>query len=303
MQRTSMILLFWAVPTTACGDIYVSVNGSVNGHVTQHDGQVVTVVDGGLSPDPLVPATHGGTDSLTYGSISGSVTASIGVIKAYSASTEVQTGFANDYATIQADATVLDGLPVPGTGLKNLSFSMGLGGTVSTPAFAGSGFLAAEILAHYSVEDSSGNTLLYLHYYNLGTDNVVTGSIVVPGGAMLQLQYDLTAYTYDNGISGYDTAEVDYSGTAYYYAVDLTDPGTALVGSSGYTYTFPNPGDLNCDGAVNAFDIDPFVLALTDPTGYAAAFPGCIILNADCNGDGLVNAFDIDPFVLILTGG
>jgi len=32
-------------------------------------------------------------------------------------------------------------------------------------------------------------------------------------------------------------------------------------------------GDLNCDGAVNNFDIDPFVLALTDATAYAAAWP------------------------------
>jgi len=41
-------------------------------------------------------------------------------------------------------------------------------------------------------------------------------------------------------------------------------------------------GDLNCDGAVNPFDIDPFVLALTSPGGYAAAYPNCNILNADC---------------------
>jgi hypothetical protein len=63
------------------------------------------------------------------------------------------------------------------------------------------------------------------------------------------------------------------------------------------------PGDLNCDGLINAFDIDPFVLALTDATGYAAAFPSCDRMLADCNADGLVNAFDIDPFVLLLTGG
>jgi agmatine deiminase len=62
-------------------------------------------------------------------------------------------------------------------------------------------------------------------------------------------------------------------------------------------------GDLNCDGAVNAFDIDPFVLALTDAEGYAAAYPDCDIMNADANGDGAVNAFDIDPFVVLLTGG
>jgi len=61
-------------------------------------------------------------------------------------------------------------------------------------------------------------------------------------------------------------------------------------------------GDLNCDGAINAFDIDPFTLALTDPAGYAAAYPNCDIDLADINADGQVNAFDIDPFVDLLTG-
>ena len=62
-------------------------------------------------------------------------------------------------------------------------------------------------------------------------------------------------------------------------------------------------GDLNCDGSVNVFDIDPFVRALTDPPGYEQAYPHCDIMLADANCDGLVNAFDIDPFVLCLTGG
>jgi hypothetical protein len=61
-------------------------------------------------------------------------------------------------------------------------------------------------------------------------------------------------------------------------------------------------GDLNCDGAVNTFDIDPFVLALTSPAAYAAQFSYCDYTLADCNGDGLVNAFDIDPFVALLVG-
>ena len=62
------------------------------------------------------------------------------------------------------------------------------------------------------------------------------------------------------------------------------------------------PGDLDCDGLVNSFDIDPFVLALSDPAGYAAAYPDCYLLNGDCNEDGLVNSFDIDAFVALLTG-
>jgi len=63
-------------------------------------------------------------------------------------------------------------------------------------------------------------------------------------------------------------------------------------------------GDTNCDGAVNNFDIDPFVLALTDPAAYAATYPGCDVRTADTNGDGLVNNFDVDAFVAcILAGG
>jgi hypothetical protein len=61
-------------------------------------------------------------------------------------------------------------------------------------------------------------------------------------------------------------------------------------------------GDLNCDGLLNAFDIDPFVLALTNPEAYSQDFPECDVNLADCNGDGAVNAFDIDLFVAILTG-
>lgn len=60
-------------------------------------------------------------------------------------------------------------------------------------------------------------------------------------------------------------------------------------------------GDMNCDGVVNNFDIDPFVLALTDPDGYAASYPDCDITLGDANGDGAVNNFDIDAFVGLLT--
>ncbi|MEW6250696.1 MAG: S8 family serine peptidase [Planctomycetota bacterium] len=60
-------------------------------------------------------------------------------------------------------------------------------------------------------------------------------------------------------------------------------------------------GDMNCDGVVNFDDINPFVLALTDPAGYAVAYPNCNIMNGDINGDGVVNFDDINPFVAILT--
>ena len=67
-------------------------------------------------------------------------------------------------------------------------------------------------------------------------------------------------------------------------------------------------GDLNCDGTVNLFDIDPFVLALTSASNatpfddYYAAWPTCDAMLADINADSSVNLFDIDPFVALLTG-
>ena len=59
-------------------------------------------------------------------------------------------------------------------------------------------------------------------------------------------------------------------------------------------------GDLNCDGAIDFFDIDPFVTALVNPGDYATLFPDCDINAADVNGDGTVDFFDIDPFVGLL---
>jgi hypothetical protein len=47
---------------------------------------------------------------------------------------------------------------------------------------------------------------------------------------------------------------------------------------------------------------DAFVLALTDPAGYAMAFPASELTNADISEDGEVNLFDIAPFVALLTG-
>jgi len=44
---------------------------------------------------------------------------------------------------------------------------------------------------------------------------------------------------------------------------------------------------------VDFYDINPFVLALTDPAGYALAYPTCDIMHGDCNGDLLVNFLDI----------
>jgi hypothetical protein len=61
-------------------------------------------------------------------------------------------------------------------------------------------------------------------------------------------------------------------------------------------------GDLNCDGQVGFGDINPFVLALSNPAAYAAAYPYCALLNADINRNGTVGFDDINPFVALLSG-
>lgn len=61
-------------------------------------------------------------------------------------------------------------------------------------------------------------------------------------------------------------------------------------------------GDMNCNGVVSVGDIAGFVLAITNPAGYAAQYPDCFIYNADINGDGVISVGDIGAFVALLTG-
>mgnify|MGYP001191602666 CR=1 FL=1 len=91
--------------------------------------------------------------------------------------------------------------------------------------------------------------------------------------------------------------------------LEMTGGEFSIVGGfwTPSTPAFPT-GDLGCDGVVDLFDIDPFVLALTSATedppfaSYHALHPNCDPLLADINGDGSVNLFDIDAFVALLTG-
>ena len=55
----------------------------------------------------------------------------------------------------------------------------------------------------------------------------------------------------------------------------------------------PTPGDLDRNGVVDMFDIDPFVELLIE---------GLFQPEADLNGDGVVSLLDIAPFVILLKG-
>ncbi len=61
------------------------------------------------------------------------------------------------------------------------------------------------------------------------------------------------------------------------------------------------PGDFDGSGVVDTQDINPFVFALTDSSGYEAAY-GVAARVYDLTGDVVINTEDINPFVAALTG-
>ena len=81
--------------------------------------------------------------------------------------------------------------------------------------------------------------------------------------------------------------------------------GVAIVDLGADEYASLPIGDMNCDGAVDFADINPFVLYESNLGAWLATFPGCDPRIGDINGDGTYGegSFgDINPFVALLTG-
>ncbi len=86
--------------------------------------------------------------------------------------------------------------------------------------------------------------------------------------------------------------------------VHVTIKAVRVVGTVTATAYKYKVGDLNCDDAVDAGDIDPFFLGLADPLTYAGVLPQCdLVKTGDINGDGAMDAGDIDAFFTLLGGG
>lgn len=83
-------------------------------------------------------------------------------------------------------------------------------------------------------------------------------------------------------------------------ALTLFKPGTPTTITVPFSNGAYRLGDMNCDGALNFKDINPFVQGLGDPAAWLAAHPGCPIENLDLDGNGIVNFKDINPFVGLL---
>lgn len=69
-----------------------------------------------------------------------------------------------------------------------------------------------------------------------------------------------------------------------------------FINSMPFPFYVP-PGDANCDGKLNGLDIEPFVLAISNPSAYSSAFSSCDILDIDMNADRVINMDDLVPFV------
>jgi hypothetical protein len=95
-------------------------------------------------------------------------------------------------------------------------------------------------------------------------------------------------------------------GGGWRYVDDPETPDTGagygpIIDIGAFEFQAGHPrGDTNCDGRVDFFDIDSFILALFDPAGYDLAYPNCNLANANANGDGQVDLFDIDGFIVLL---
>lgn len=168
----------------------------------------------------------------------------------------------------------------------------------SATHFPGAGNLGAN--PHFVDADGPNNT-----FGGLDDDcRLDTSSQLIDRGSNSLNAFDYADLDRDGVIIEGVPFDLDFNRRRVDAPVADTGEGTApLLDIGAYEWLPSLIGDMNCDGVVNNFDIDPFVLALTDTTAYEAAFPDCNINNGDVNDDGVVNNFDIDPFTECIAGG
>ncbi len=156
-------------------------------------------------------------------------------------------------------------------------------------------------------EDPGGSSLLCrIWQYDLVNDKLFTVAQANPDFFESGQPEFLTTNEESTGIL--DAREFFGDGWYLYnLQVHLGDPDPELVEGGQYMMIYVptaafGTGDMNCDGVISVGDINPFVLAITDPAGYAKAFPECDLMNADTSGDDAVSVSDINRFVELVSG-
>ena len=103
--------------------------------------------------------------------------------------------------------------------------------------------------------------------------------------------------------SQWHTTPVDFAGGDYSSLLYLSagQPAISYRRDNSLLFaTLLRGGDTNCDGQIDALDIEPFLVALFEPSEYPGRYPDCDMTLADINGDGRVDALDIEPLLGLL---
>ncbi|MCH7870634.1 MAG: hypothetical protein IID33_02940 [Planctomycetes bacterium] len=194
------------------------------------------------------------------------------------------------------------------------------------------GFRGGDLLINCTVADNTANGLGGGLFVDAGNGPVTATNTIFWGNSGTQIIGDAAAVTYSNvqggfngrGNIGDDPLFVDPASGNYHIAsgspaINSGNPaftpelgdtdidgqkrvwnGRVDIGSDEFgSFAF---GDLNCDGAIDALDIEPFLVALFEPGQYPGRFPNCDIELGDINADGAVDALDIEPFLDLLFG-
>lgn len=178
-----------------------------------------------------------------------------------------------------------------------------------------------DVVGRSSFEDFSTQAF----FWN-GEDGFLTGLGYLPGGNSYSEAFDVNDIGQVVGSAsapGFEAHAFLWEGGVMYDLNDYIAPGgpsfrylsragainnagviaaEAVIGETGFPraiaiLTPMLAGDLNCDGAIDVEDAGPLALALVDPAGYAAQFPGCNPARADIDGDGQANGNDVQVFV------
>ena len=139
----------------------------------------------------------------------------------------------------------------------------------------------------------------------------INTQIIEPGsGPIINNDFDVSFWRLDHVRNSYQAflyrnGEITQISTNYQvfwnFIEDMNDRGEFVLrtgnhGDTDLLFAKRLPlGDLNCDGSVDALDIEPFVNVTFDPESYTTT--NCDPTLADLNGDGRVDALDIEPFL------
>jgi len=186
---------------------------------------------------------------------------------------------------------------------------------VNCQAIIGSAGAIHCIMMHIPTPMGGVNPTAYLRNYRGGetvasgqsiTVNWISDDDVAAQNADILMSTDsgatwpttIVAATADDGSHTFSVPSVPCSTHARFRVVIRDGDGNTGddSGTSDLTITGqPCLGDMNCDGLVNLNDVGPMVQALTDPAGYAIAFPGCS--NGDMNLSTQTDGDDIQGFI------